>query len=83
MESRTKSAQGHVELRGEDEQEECGQELHTVVEQAETDLYSDEGSTNGGEHFQRKRGEEGDTQHTECRVAILFRDFGNVLCLSL
>ena len=60
MEACAEGAEGHVELGGEDEQEERGLEFHVAVEQAKADLHGDEGGADGGKHLQRERGEEGD-----------------------
>jgi hypothetical protein len=83
MESCSEGAQGHVELGGEDEQEERGLKLHVAVKQTEADFDGDDGGADGGEHFQRERGEEGDAQNAEGCVAVFFADFCNGLGLPL
>ena len=74
MESCAERAQGHVELRGQNQQKERRLKFHFGVEQAETDLDGDDGGAEGGEQFQCQRREEGDAQDTQCGVAELVAD---------
>ena len=63
VEARAEQAQGQVELGGEQQNEERLLEGQAPVEQAQADLYGDDGGAERGDHLQRQGGEEGDAQH--------------------
>ena len=71
MEAGTHSAQRQVDLRGEDEHDQAGEQVEAALDQAQPDGHGDQRDREGGQQLQDERGEERDAQRLHGRSPVL------------